>query len=165
MEVRNVSFSKNFAHVLNGTTLVVFWYYHCVFMLYASSLLNHTTHYLGLKVRFQIKSNRVIIWMTTLLFYAINVLEKKVLIELVVAHAFTYRNSRPEVFLEKGVLEICSKFKGEHLCLSVISIKFQSNFIEITLRHGCFPVNLLHVFRIPFPKNTSGRLLLNITVL
>ena len=27
--------------------------------------------------------------------------------------------------------------------------------------HGCSPVNLLHNFRIPFPKNTSGWLLLN----
>ena len=35
-----------------------------------------------------------------------------------------------------------------------------SNFIEIALRHGCSPVNLLHIFRTPFPKNTSGRLLL-----
>ena len=38
----------------------------------------------------------------------------------------------------------------------------QSNFIEIALRHGCSPVHLLHIFRTPFPKNTSGRLLLNI---
>ena len=30
-----------------------------------------------------------------------------------------------------------------------------SNFIEIALRHGCFPVNLLHIFRTPFPKNIS----------
>ena len=36
----------------------------------------------------------------------------------------------------------------------------QSKFIEITLRDGCSPVNLLHIFRTPFPKNTSGRLLL-----
>ena len=34
------------------------------------------------------------------------------------------------------------------------------NFIEITLRHGCSPVNLLHIFKRPFLKNTSGRLLL-----
>ena len=34
------------------------------------------------------------------------------------------------------------------------------NFIEITLRHGCSPVNLLHDFRKPFTKNTSGRLFL-----
>ena len=32
--------------------------------------------------------------------------------------------------------------------------------LEITLRHGCSPVNLLHIFRISFPKNTSGGLLL-----
>ena len=31
---------------------------------------------------------------------------------------------------------------------------------EITLRHGCSPVNLLYIFRIPFPKNTSEQLLL-----
>ena len=43
---------------------------------------------------------------------------------------------------------------------SVISIKLQSNFIEITLGHGCSPVNLLHMFRIPFPRNTFGWLLL-----
>ena len=34
------------------------------------------------------------------------------------------------------------------------------NFIQITLRHGCSPVNLLHIFRTPFPMNTSGRLVL-----
>ena len=39
-------------------------------------------------------------------------------------------------------------------------LKLQSNFIEITLRHGCSPVNLLHIFRTSFPKNTSGGLLL-----
>ena len=26
--------------------------------------------------------------------------------------------------------------------------------------HGCTPVNLLHIFRTPFPKNTSERVLL-----
>ena len=36
----------------------------------------------------------------------------------------------------------------------------QNNFIEISLQHGCFPVNLLHIFRTPFYKNTYGRLLL-----
>ena len=30
----------------------------------------------------------------------------------------------------------------------------QSNFIEITLRHGFSPVNLLYIFRTPFSKNT-----------
>ena len=71
-----------------------------------------------------------------------------------------YKTSHPEVFWRKGVLKICSKFTGKHPCRSMISIKLQSDFIEITLRRGCSPVNLLHIFRIPFPKNTSGRLLL-----
>ena len=34
------------------------------------------------------------------------------------------------------------------------------NFIEITLRHGCSPVNLLDIFRTPFSKTVSGGLLL-----
>ena len=38
--------------------------------------------------------------------------------------------------------------------------KVASKFIKIALRHGCSPVNLLHIFKAPFPKNTSGRLLL-----
>ena len=36
------------------------------------------------------------------------------------------------------------------------------SLIEITLRDGCFPVNLLRIFRTPFPKNTSGGLLLTL---
>ena len=39
---------------------------------------------------------------------------------------------------------------------SAISIKLLCNFIEITVQHGCSPVNLLRVFRIPFLKNTTG---------
>ena len=46
----------------------------------------------------------------------------------------------------------------EHPCWSVISIKLLWNFIKITFQHGCFPVNLLHIFRITFTKNTSGQL-------
>ena len=33
-------------------------------------------------------------------------------------------------------------------------------FIEIALRNGCSPVNLLHIFRTLFPKNNSEGLLL-----
>ena len=54
------------------------------------------------------------------------------------------KNSCPEVFLEKGVLNIYKVF------------------IQITLLHGCSPVNLLHIFRASSPKNTSGRLLLGV---
>ena len=56
--------------------------------------------------------------------------------------------------LIKGVLKICSKFTGEHSCRSAISIKLPSNSNEITLRHGCSPVNLLHIFSTPFSKTT-----------
>ena len=66
-----------------------------------------------------------------------------------------YRSSPPEVFLGKGVPKICSKFTGKHPCRSV-----QRNFIEITFWYGCSPINWLHAFGTPFPKNTSVRLLL-----
>ena len=38
--------------------------------------------------------------------------------------------------------------------------KVALNVIEIAFRNGCSPVNLLHIFRTSFPKNTFGRLLL-----
>ena len=87
--------------------------------------------------------------------------------------ALRLRSSRSEVFLGKAVLKICSKFTGEHPYRSVISIKLQSNFMEITIRqsnfieiilwYGCSPVNLLYIFRTRFLKNTSGWLLLKTT--
>ena len=70
------------------------------------------------------------------------------------------RSSHPEVFLGKGILKICSKFTGEHPCQS--ANKMLCNFIEIALRLGCSPVNLLYIFRTPFLKYTSGQLLLNL---
>ena len=63
------------------------------------------------------------------------------------------RSNHAEVYLEKGSLIICSKFTGEH------------RFIEITLQHRCSPVNLLHIFRTSFLKNTSRRLLLDTLLL
>ena len=47
---------------------------------------------------------------------------------------WTFRSSPLEVFLGKGVLKMCRKSKGEHLC----------NFIKVTLQHGFSPVNSLH---------------------
>ena len=72
-----------------------------------------------------------------------------------------HRSSRPEVFLGKGILKICSNFTGEYTYRSAISIKLLWNFIEIAICHGCSPVNLFHIFRTPFPKNAPGRLLLS----
>ena len=74
------------------------------------------------------------------------------------------RTSPSEVFLAKGVLKIYNKFTAEHPCQSMISgvkvLKLLCNFIEVALRHGCSSVNLMHIFRTPFHKKTSGRLLL-----
>ena len=42
--------------------------------------------------------------------------------------------------------------------------KFIDNFIAITLRHGCSAVNLLHIFRKTFPKNTSGGMLMKSSI-
>ena len=61
-----------------------------------------------------------------------------------------FKSNLAEVFLGKVVLKICSKITGEHPCRSAISIN----------RHRCSPVNLLHIFRTSFPKNTSGGLVL-----
>ena len=71
------------------------------------------------------------------------------------------RRHHLEVFL-RGVLKICTKFTGEYLYRSVISIMFLCNFIEITLQHENSPVNLLQIFRTPFPDNTSNGLLASI---
>ena len=38
--------------------------------------------------------------------------------------------------------------------------KVACNFIEIALWHGCFPINLLHIFRTAFLKNISEGMLL-----
>ena len=55
----------------------------------------------------------------------------------------------PEVYLKPNSLAL------------ILSAKW-SQFTEITLWHWCSPVNLLHTFRTPFPKNTSGELLLTL---
>ena len=70
------------------------------------------------------------------------------------------RSSPPEVFLGKGVPKICSKLTREYPCRSVILTKLQSNFIEITFRRGFSPLNLIHIFRTLFYRNTCGGVLL-----
>ena len=70
------------------------------------------------------------------------------------------RSSRREVLLVKSILKIYNKFTGEHPCRSMISVNLLCNFIEINLWYGCSPVNLPHIFRTPFSRNTSGWLLL-----
>ena len=72
--------------------------------------------------------------------------------KLSLAKYHCFRSGHSEVFFRKVVLKICSKFTGEHPCWSAISIKLHSNFIEITLWHGCSLINLLHILRTPFLK-------------
>ena len=59
------------------------------------------------------------------------------------------RSSRPEVFLGNGAIKVLQIYRRTPMP--------NCDF----LRHECSPVNLLHIFRTPFPKNTSGRLFLN----
>ena len=74
--------------------------------------------------------------------------------------------STPKQPTRKVLRKMCSEnmqqFTGENQCRSVISIKLQSSFIEIRFRYGCSPVDLLHIFRTPFYKSTSGGLLLSV---
>ena len=51
---------------------------------------------------------------------------------------------------------------GQYFFRTQSNSLMQSNFIEITLLHGCSPANLLHIFRRSFPRSTSGWLLLTI---
>ena len=62
------------------------------------------------------------------------------------------------MFFRKRALKICSKFTGEHLCSSVISMYLQYIFVEMKLLHVCFPVNLPHICRKLSHKNTCGGL-------
>ena len=73
-----------------------------------------------------------------------------------------FRSSPPKLFLGKGALKVNSKFTGEHSCHSVISIKFLCIFIEITLRHGCSPLNLLYTSETSLPNSSSRGLLLEV---
>ena len=79
---------------------------------------------------------------------------------LVIIHACC-RSSPPTVFLGKGVLKIWSRRTPMPKCdFNKVFNKVDCNFIEIALRYGFSPVNLLRIFRTPFPMNTSEGLLL-----
>ena len=64
----------------------------------------------------------------------------------------------------RGVLKKRCSDNTQQIYRRTTMPKFVCNFIGITLRHGCSPVNLPHIFRTPFTKNTSERLLLVIDV-
>ena len=58
----------------------------------------------------------------------------------------------PEVFLVKVFWKYAANLQE--------NTNAEVNFIEIILRHECFPVNLMYIFRTSLSKNTSGWLLL-----
>ena len=63
-----------------------------------------------------------------------------------------FRNSPPEVFSKKDVVQIRSKPTGEQPRRSQISTKLLCNFIEIILTHGCAPENPKYTRRTPLPR-------------
>ena len=67
-----------------------------------------------------------------------------------------HRSSHWRCSIERGVLENFAKFTGKHLC--------QSLFIKKGLWHRCFPVNFAKFLRAHFLQNTSGRLLLPVSL-
>ena len=69
-------------------------------------------------------------------------------------YLFGINMEKPGPWFEQAETDNCTRVKFE-VKIQVL----QSNFIETALRHGCSPVNLLHIFRTPFPRNTSGWLL------
>ena len=58
----------------------------------------------------------------------------------------------------KGTSEKLQPILRSHKIRSTFSN--ETTLIEITLRHGCSPIKLLHFFRTPFLMNSSERLLL-----
>ena len=68
-------------------------------------------------------------------------------------------------FISEAAIQRCSYKKvfrkyAANLQKNIHVELWVSNFIEIALQHGCFPVNLLHIFKTLFLKNTSEWLLL-----
>ena len=53
-------------------------------------------------------------------------------------------------------IQVCRRTPMQKLNFNRVA----SNFIETTLRHGSSPVNVRHISRTHFLKNTSGRLFL-----
>ena len=77
-----------------------------------------------------------------------------------IGNYFPSVNCRNRCSMEKGVLRNFTKFTGKHLCQSFRS----ANLLNKRLWHRCFTVNFAKFLRTPFLQNTSGRLLLNLSL-
>ena len=93
-------------------------------------------------------------------FFSFFVLEKKTSFIILVLTEPLINKQPSRGVLKKRCFEIMQQIYRKNPCRSVISIKLLFNFIEIALQHVCSPVNLWHIFKTPFSKNTSRRLLL-----
>ena len=96
-----------------------------------------------------------------LLIIKLSIAGHNIYVENIFRHIDTFFQKQPS----RGVLRKWSSKTLQQMyrkkpCRRFISIKLLCNFIEIAHWHGCFPVNLLHIFKTPFPRNTSGLLLL-----
>ena len=76
------------------------------------------------------------------------------------------KQSSDSCYMQKGVLRNLTQFTGQHLCQSLLFNKVAglrpATLLKKRLWHRCFPVNFEKFLRIPFLKNTSGRLFLHI---
>ena len=80
-----------------------------------------------------------------------------------VSWSYIYRSSLRGVLSKRYSENIVLYYRRiSMLMCNFNKVALQSNFIEIALRYGCSPVNLLNIFRTPFSRNTSGWLFLNI---
>ena len=70
-----------------------------------------------------------------------------------------FQKQPPKGVLKKRCSGNIQQIYRRNPCQSAISHKLQTQ-VEITLWHGCSPVNLLHIFSTDFSRNTSGWLLL-----
>ena len=79
------------------------------------------------------------------------------------------RSSRPDVVCKKGPLKNFPKIPGKQLCQSLFFNKVAglrlATLLKKRLWHRCFPANFVKFPRTPFLQNTSGRLLLWVSVI
>ena len=69
-------------------------------------------------------------------------------------------NIKDQKLPSKGVLNKRCSENMQHIYRRKSMPMCDFNKIALQLRHGCSTVNLQHILRTPFPRNTSGRLLL-----
>ena len=67
-----------------------------------------------------------------------------------IANYLCYRSSRSKMFFKIGVLKIFANFTKKHLCWSLFSTNFLTNFIKKTLQRRRFPVKFAKFLRAPF---------------